>query len=72
MSPALIRKSPAAPGQLMVASLDNLIDALRRQIELAAQVRNSMTFIVKLADVLVTLAKQFEIGEVRGNGVKAS
>lgn len=56
----------------MMASLDNLVDALRRQIELAAQVRNAMTFVVELADFLVALAKQFEFGEVRGNGVEAS
>jgi hypothetical protein len=54
----------------MMASLDNLIDALRGQIELAAQIRNSMTFIVQLANYLVAPTKQFEFGELRGNGVE--
>ena len=56
----------------MMASLDNLIDALRGQVELAAQVRDCPPFMVELADFLIALAKQFEFGEVRGNGVKAN
>jgi hypothetical protein len=54
----------------MITALDNLIDPLHGQIELAAQVRNGMTFVVELANLLIALTKQFEFGKMRRNGVE--